>query len=35
MRGYILVPPEILKEAELLAKYLSESHAYVMSLDPK
>ncbi len=35
MRGYILVPAKILNDPEQVAKYLQESHEYVMSLEPK
>jgi hypothetical protein len=35
MRGYVLIPEKMLKEIDTMAKYLKESHEYVMSLDPK
>jgi len=35
MNGYILIPDEMLKDLDNLAKYLNESYNYVMSLDPK
>lgn len=35
MKGYILIPDEMLKNLDNLAKYLIESYHYVMSLDPK
>jgi hypothetical protein len=35
MRGYILIPEEMLKDLDKVAKYLDESYDYVMSLDPK
>ena len=35
MRGYILIPEEMLSDLDNLAKYLNESYEYVMSLDPK
>jgi hypothetical protein len=35
MRGYVLIPNKMLKDLNKLAKYLKESHEYVMSLDPK
>jgi hypothetical protein len=35
MRGYVLIPEDMLKDLDTLANYLKESHEYVMSLDPK
>ena len=35
MRGYILIPDNMLEDLDELAKYLNESYDYVMSLDPK
>lgn len=35
MRGYVLIPDEMLTDLDLLSEYLMESHKYVMSLDPK
>ena len=35
MRGYILMPDKMWSTLKPLAKYLQESHSYVMSLDPK
>lgn len=35
MRGYIKIPEEIFKDIQKLSEYLKESHAYVMSLEPK
>ncbi len=35
MRGYVLIPDELLGNAELLARYLNEGYQYVLSLDPK
>ena len=35
MRGYVLIPDEMLKDLDNLAKYLDESFDYVMSLEPK
>ncbi len=35
MRGYILIPNEMLTDLDNLAKLLNESYDYVMSLDPK
>lgn len=34
MKDYVLVPETMLKDLELLSKYLDESHEYVMSLKP-
>jgi hypothetical protein len=35
MKGYVLIPDEMLADLDTLAKYLNESFDYVMSLDPK
>jgi len=35
MRGYVLIPDEMLIDLDTLAKYLNESYDYVMSLEPK
>lgn len=35
MRGYVLIPDEMLKDLDNAANYLNESYDYVMSLDPK
>ncbi len=35
MRGYILIPEDMLKDLDNVAKYLDESYDYVMTLDPK
>lgn len=35
MHGYVLIPEEMLKDLDHVAKYLDESYDYVMSLDPK
>lgn len=35
MRGYILIPDELLNDLDTLANYLNESYDYVMSLEPK
>jgi hypothetical protein len=35
MKGYILIPDEMLKDLDNLAKYLDESYDYVMTLEPK
>lgn len=35
MRGYILVPENMLKDLDTLASLLNESYDYVMSLEPK
>tara|TARA_R110000850_G_scaffold11505_3_gene39364 strand:+ start:424 stop:747 length:324 start_codon:yes stop_codon:yes gene_type:complete len=35
MHGYVLIPEEMLKDLDKLAKYLDESYDYVMSLEPK
>lgn len=35
MRGYVLIPDQMLEDLDTLAKYLDESYDYVMSLPPK
>ena len=35
MRGYVKIPETLYGDIDLLAEYLQESHAYVMSLEPK
>jgi len=35
MKGYVLIPHEMLKDLDNVAKYLNESYNYVMSLEPK
>ena len=35
MKGYILIPDEMLKDLDNLAIYLNESYDYVMSLESK
>lgn len=35
MRGYVLIPDEMLEDLDNVAKYLDESYDYVMSLEPK
>ena len=35
MRGYVLVPENMLEDLDHLAKFLDESYDYVMSLKPK
>ncbi len=35
MKGYILIPEEMLSNLNALARLLNESYDYVMSLDPK
>lgn len=35
IKGYILIPDEMLDDPDNLAKYLNESYDYVMSLKPK
>jgi hypothetical protein len=34
MRGYILIPEAVLKDADRVAAYLNESYDYVMSMEP-
>ncbi len=35
MKGYVLIPDQMLKDLDKLAEYLDESYDYVMTLDPK
>jgi len=35
MQGYVLIPDEMLKDLDSVARYLDESYDYVMSLEPK
>lgn len=35
MRGYVLIPEEMLEDLDKLSEYLNESYDYVMSLPPK
>lgn len=35
MKGYVLIPDEMLEDLDNLAKYLNESYDYVMTLEPK
>ena len=35
MKGYVLIPTEMLKDVDLVAQYLDESYDYVMSLPKK
>ena len=35
MRGYVLIPDEMLEDLDKLSGYLNESYDYVMSLEPK
>ena len=35
MKGYVLIPADMLKDADLVAQYLDESYDYVMSLPKK
>lgn len=35
MKGYVLIPEEMLKDLDSVAKYLDESYDYVMTLEPK
>ncbi len=35
MRGYVLIPDELLEDLERLAPYLDMGYEYVMSLEPK
>lgn len=35
MRGYVLVPEELLGDLEFLSAYMEEGYNYVMSLEPK
>jgi hypothetical protein len=35
MKGYVLIPDQMLEDLDGLAKYLNESYDYVMTLEPK
>ena len=35
MKGYILIPDQLLEDLDTLAEYLDQSYDYVMSLEPK
>lgn len=35
MKGYVLIPEEMLQDLDQLSVYLNESYDYVMSLKPK
>ena len=35
MRGYVLIPDDMLEDLDTLSTYLNESYDYVMSLEPK
>ena len=35
MKGYVLIPDEMLNDLDRLSEYLNESYDYVMSLEPK
>ncbi|MCP3931030.1 MAG: hypothetical protein GY705_18255 [Bacteroidetes bacterium] len=35
MKGYVLIPDEMLKDLDNMAKYVNESYDYVMTLTPK
>ena len=35
MQGYVLVPDDLLKDIDAVAKYMDESYDYVMTLEPK
>lgn len=35
MKGYVLIPENMLNDIDTLAEYLNESYDYVLSLDPK
>ena len=35
MKGYVLIPDNMLGDLDLLSQYLDESYNYVMSLEPK
>ena len=35
MKGYVLIPNEMLEDLDKLAEYLNESYDYVMTLEPK
>ncbi len=35
MKGYVLIPENMLEDLDNVARYLNESYDYVMSLEPK
>ena len=35
MKGYVLIPDDMLEDLDKLAEYLNESYDYVMTLEPK
>ncbi len=35
MKGYVLIPQNMLEDLDHVARYLNESYDYVMSLEPK
>lgn len=35
MRGYVLIPENMLEDLDAIAAYFNESYTYVMSLEPK
>jgi len=35
MRGYVLIPEDMLEDLDKLSEYLNESYDFVMSLEPK
>ncbi|MEM1359119.1 MAG: hypothetical protein AAGF89_13010, partial [Bacteroidota bacterium] len=35
MKGYVLIPDELLEDLDMVAKYLDESYDWVMSLEVK
>lgn len=35
MRGYVLIPDDMLEDLDKLCEYLDESYDYVMTLEPK
>ncbi len=35
MKGYILIPDELLEDQQLICELLNESYNYVMTLEPK
>lgn len=35
MKGYVLIPDDMLSDIDKLAEYLNESYDYVMTLEPK
>jgi len=35
MRGYVLIPEEMMEDLDKLSEYLNESYDYVMTLPPK